>query len=104
MLLQKIKDLAASYATENIAVRRHLHANPELSYLEFNTSRFLQEKLNSMGIPFQVKATTGIVALIEGNNPSSRIIALRGDMDALPIDEENEVPYKSKNKGVMHAC
>ena len=104
MLLQKIKNLAAGYATENIAVRRHLHANPELSYEEFNTSKFLQEKLTSMCIPFQVKATTGIVALIEGRNPTSRVIALRGDMDALPIDEENEVPYKSTNKGVMHAC
>ena len=104
MLLQKIKNLAASYATENIAVRQHLHANPELSYEEFNTSQFLQDKLKSMGIPFEVKATTGIVALIEGKNPTSRIIALRGDMDALPIDEENEVPYKSKNQGVMHAC
>jgi len=104
MLLQKIKNLAAEYATENIAVRRHLHANPELSYEEFNTSRYLQEKLTAMDIPFEVKATTGIVALIEGKNPTSRTIALRGDMDALPIDEENEVPYKSKNQGVMHAC
>ncbi len=104
MLLQKIKNLAAEYATENIAVRQYLHANPELSYEEFNTSRFLQDKLKSMGIPFEVMATTGIVALIEGKNPASRTIALRGDMDALPIDEENEVPYKSKNQGVMHAC
>ena len=57
-----------------------------------------------MGIPFDIKATTGIVALIKGNNPASRVIALRGDMDALPIEEENEVPYKSLNQGVMHAC
>ena len=104
MLIQKIKGLAAEYATENIAVRQYLHANPELSYEEFNTSKFLQDKLKSMGIPFEVMATTGIVALIEGKDPTRRIIALRGDMDALPIDEENEVPYKSKNQGVMHAC
>ena len=104
MLLEKIQPLATQYAAEFVAVRRHLHANPELSYKEFNTSLFLQEKLTEMGIPFEIKATTGIVALIKGNNPASRVIALRGDMDALPIEEENEVPYKSLNQGVMHAC
>jgi len=104
MLLEKIQSLATQYAAEFVAVRRHLHANPELSYKEFNTSLFLQEKLTEMGIPFDIKATTGIVALIKGNNPASRVIALRGDMDALPIEEENEVPYKSLNQGVMHAC
>ena len=104
MLLKKIQSLATQYAAEFVAVRRHLHANPELSYQEFNTSFFLQDKLTAMGIPFEIKATTGIVALIKGNNPESRVIALRGDMDALPIEEENEVPYKSLNNGVMHAC
>ena len=104
MLLEKIKLLAAQYAQEFVAVRRHLHANPELSYKEFNTSIFLQEKLTAINIPFEIKATTGIVALIKGNNPTSRVIALRGDMDALPIEEENEVSYKSLNEGVMHAC
>ena len=104
MLLQKIKQLAAHYAPESIAIRRHIHANPELSYQEFNTSKFVQDKLTEIGIPFEVKATTGVVGLIKGKNPDSRIIALRADMDALPIDEENEVTYKSKNKGVMHAC
>ncbi|MFP5041320.1 M20 metallopeptidase family protein [Parasediminibacterium sp. JCM 36343] len=104
MLLQKIKELATAFAPECIAIRQHLHANPELSYKEFNTSSFLQEKLTALGIPFEVKATTGIVALIKGKNPESRVIALRGDMDALPILEENNVPYKSQNIGVMHAC
>jgi len=104
MLLSKIQSLATQYAAEFVAVRRHLHANPELSYQEFNTSLFLQDKLTAMGIPFEIKATTGIVALIKGNHPESRVIALRGDMDALPIDEENDVPYKSLNNGVMHAC
>ncbi len=104
MLLSKIQSLATQYAAEFVDVRRHLHANPELSYQEFNTSLFLQDKLTAMGIPFEIKATTGIVALIKGNNPESRVIALRGDMDALPIDEENDVPYKSLNSGVMHAC
>ena len=104
MLLQKIKQLAADYAPESVAIRRHIHANPELSYQEFNTSQFVQDKLTEIGIPFEVKATTGILGLIKGKNPDSRIIALRADMDALPIDEENEVPYKSRNQGVMHAC
>ena len=93
-MLSKIKQLTTQYAQEFIEVRHHLHANPELSYKEFNTSKFIQNKLTEFGIEFQVMATTGVVAIIEGNNPSSRIIALRADMDALPILEENNVPYK----------
>jgi len=99
-----IKALAKKYAAEFIEVRRHLHANPELSYQEFETSNFIQSKLKELGIPFEIKAGTGVVGLIKGKNPGSRIIALRADMDALPIREENDVPYKSKNEGVMHAC
>ena len=104
MLDQKIKGLAKQYADEFIEVRHHLHANPELSYKEFKTSKFVQSKLTSFGIAFEVIATTGIVGIIKGKNPDSRVIALRADMDALPIQEENEVEYKSKNPGVMHAC
>lgn len=104
MLQQKIKDLAHQYAAEFISVRQHLHAHPELSYQEFETSKYVQEKLRSFGIPFEVKATTGVLGIIKGKNPDSRVIALRADMDALPITEENEVAYKSKNPGVMHAC
>jgi amidohydrolase len=100
----RIKKLAQQYASEFIDIRRHLHAHPELSYQEFETSKFVQGKLTEFGIPFEVKATTGVVGLIKGKNPSSRIIALRADMDALPIKEENDIPYKSKNEGVMHAC
>ncbi|MCX6317361.1 MAG: M20 family metallopeptidase [Bacteroidetes bacterium] len=101
---ERIKALAKQYAPEFIEIRHHLHAHPELSYQEFETSRFVQNKLTEFGIPFQVMATTGVVGLIKGKNPDKRIIALRADMDALPIKEENEVPYKSKNEGVMHAC
>ena len=72
--------------------------------MEYNTSKFIQEKLTSWNIPFEIKATTGVIGLIKGKNPDSRIVALRADMDALPIVEENDVPYKSKNHGVMHAC
>jgi hippurate hydrolase len=104
MLQQKIKNLAHQYAAEFISVRQHLHANPELSYQEFETSKYVQEKLRSFGISFEVKATTGVQGIIKGKNPDSRVIALRADMDALPITEENEVAYKSKNPGVMHAC
>ncbi len=104
MLKEKIRACAQDYATEMIAVRQHLHAHPELSYQEFATSAFVQSKLQEWGIPFEIKATTGIVGLIKGKNPESRVIALRADMDALPIAEENDVPYKSQNSGVMHAC
>src|SRR5476649_103802 len=104
MLEEKIKALAKSYSAEFISVRRHLHAHPELSYKEFETSKFVQSKLASFGISFEVKATTGVVGIIEGKNPGSRVIALRADMDALPIQEENETGYRSQNAGVMHAC
>jgi hippurate hydrolase len=104
MLLEKIKSLAAAGQEENIEIRRHLHANPELSYQEFETCKYVQAQLTKIGIPFSVIATTGVLGIIEGKNPSKRVIALRADMDALPIVEENEVDYKSKNQGVMHAC
>ena len=101
---QSIQQLANKYAAEFIDIRHQLHANPELSYQEFETSAFIQKKLTEFGIPFEVKATTGVVGLIKGKNPDKKITALRADMDALPIIEENEVSYKSKNIGVMHAC
>ncbi len=104
MLNEKIKLLAKQYAPETIAIRRHLHTHPELSYLEFKTTEYVQAQLTQLGISFESKAGTGILGIIEGKNPASRVIALRADMDALPILEENEVPYKSINNGVMHAC
>ncbi|RYZ54270.1 MAG: amidohydrolase [Chitinophagaceae bacterium] len=85
-------------------VRRHLHTHPELSYQEFETSKFVQQKLAEYNIPYETKATTGVIGIIEGRNPSAKTIALRADMDALPITEENDLPYKSQNPGVMHAC
>lgn len=104
MLKEKIHQLAKQYAPETIDIRRHLHAHPELSYQEFQTSALVQDKLKGLGIPFNVKAATGVVGIIEGKNPGKRVIALRADMDALPIREENAIPYKSQNDGVMHAC
>ena len=103
-LQQQIKDLAKQLAPELIEVRRYLHAHPELSYKEFKTSAYIQQKLTTLNIPFEVKATTGVIGLIKGKNPDKRVVALRGDMDALPITEENDVSYKSVNPGIMHAC
>jgi amidohydrolase len=103
-LLTKIKSLSKEYKDEFIEIRRHIHSNPELSYHEFETSKFIQDKLTEWGIPFEVKATTGVVGLIKGRNPDSKVTALRADIDALPITEENNVNYKSNNPGVMHAC
>lgn len=104
MIKQRIQQLAKKYAAEFIDIRHQIHANPELSYQEFETSAFVQKKLTEFGILFQVMATTGVVGLIQGKNPGKKITALRADMDALPITEENDIPYKSKNTGVMHAC
>jgi hippurate hydrolase len=104
MLKEEIKRLAKQYAQEFIEIRHHLHANPELSYEEYETSKFIQGKLQEFGIPFEIKATTGVVGLIEGKNPGKKVIALRADMDALPITEENNIPYKSTKAGLMHAC
>ncbi|MCE2675557.1 MAG: M20 family metallopeptidase [Sediminibacterium sp.] len=104
MLLEKIKSLAKQHQAENVSIRRHLHANPELSYQEFETSKYVQAQLKAIGIPFTVIATTGVLGIIEGKNPSKRIVALRADMDALPIIEENKVDYISTKEGVMHAC
>lgn len=103
-LQKQIKDLAKQYAPEFIEVRHFLHAHPELSYKEFDTSAYIQQQLSALNIPFEVKATTGVIGLIKGKNPNKRIVALRGDMDALPITEQNDVPYKSTRPGIMHAC
>lgn len=104
MLKDTIKQLARQYAPDFISIRHHLHAHPELSYQEFETSRYVRQQLTELGIPFKVMAETGVVGLIEGKNPGKRMIALRADMDALPIKEENDISYKSQREGVMHAC
>jgi hippurate hydrolase len=104
MLKKKIQTLSEKYFDEFVQIRRHLHAHPELSYKEFETSKFVQQKLKEFGIKYTVIATTGVVGIIKGKNPTKKIIALRADMDALPITEKNEAEYRSKNEGVMHAC
>jgi amidohydrolase len=102
--VDKIKQLAQAYAPDTVQVRRHIHANPELSFEEYNTSAYVKEVLASYNIAAETMAETGLVALIKGENPESKVISLRADLDALPIVEANEVAYKSKNEGVMHAC
>ena len=103
-LIEKIKEIAQKNTLEVIGNRHHLHQNPELSYHEVETQAYVLAQLNSMGIQAERIANTGLIAMIEGRNPTKRVIALRADMDALPIFEANNVPYKSKREGVMHAC
>ena len=83
----------------------HLHAHPELSFQEFETARFIENELTKMRIPFCANiGGTGILGKIEGRNPLKKVIALRADMDALPVCEAVDIPFKSTNENVMHAC
>jgi len=100
----KIQALSNNIFDQVVGYRQHLHSNPELSFKEFETSAFIKKLLTDWGIPFSDMANTGVVGVIKGDLPSDKIIALRADMDALPILEANEKPYASKNAGVMHAC
>ena len=102
---EKIQQLAQQYHADTVAHRRHLHAHPELSFEEIETGKFVSAQLAALGIEHEHGiAENGVVALVKGKNPRKRTIALRADMDALPILEANIVPYKSQNDGVMHAC
>lgn len=104
MLQTEIKELAKQIHSETIANRRHLHANPELSFEEFNTASFIKNKLDELGIPWKSMANTGVIGLLKGNLESDKVIALRADMDALPIQEIEGRSYGSSKPGVMHAC
>ncbi len=104
-LLQSVKHLAEARFTETVQIRRHLHQYPELSFNEHKTAAYIAQQLNAMGIEVKDRLVeTGLVATIEGTKPGGKVVALRADIDALPIVEANEVSYKSKNQGVMHAC
>lgn len=100
----EIQRLAKEFFSETVQLRRHLHQYPELSFEEYNTSAFVKSTLEEIDIPYQSMANTGVVGLIEGDLPSNKVIALRADMDALPITEVEGRSYGSKNSGVMHAC
>ncbi len=102
MTVEDIKLMASSMESELVEIRRHLHAHPELSYCEKETSAFISKKLTSYGITHETDiGGHGVVAEI---GEGEEMIALRADMDALPIQEKNEVAYKSRNNGIMHAC
>ena len=104
-LLTSVQQKSVSLAKEVVTWRRYLHANPELSYKEFNTAKFVANTLREIGLtPREGVAETGLVVMIEGKNPSKKVVALRADLDALPITEENKIEYKSQNAGIMHAC
>ncbi len=103
-LVKKVKALSEEYFEEILSIRRHIHSHPELSFKEYNTAEFIEKKLSDFGIKnTQRIGTTGVTFCLEGKE-KGRTIALRADIDALPILEENDVPYRSKNEGVMHAC
>lgn len=104
-MIDLIRKKAAEYFPEVQAIRHHIHANPELSFEEYNTAAYISKQLTQWGISHQTGvAGTGVIALIEGRSPSKKCVALRADMDALPIQEANDTSYRSTNNGVMHAC
>jgi amidohydrolase len=104
-LKDKIAGLAEKYFPEITEIRKHLHSKPELSFQEFNTSEFIANQLTALNIPFKKGfVKTGILAKLEAKNPGKKCIAIRADMDALPVEEKNEVSYRSLNPGIMHAC
>jgi amidohydrolase len=104
-LIDQIRALAETHYADVLAMRRHLHMHPELSYQEVETASFVAAQLKGLGLEVQTGiGGHGITAFIKGKNPDSRLVALRADMDALPIREQNEVSYKSKHEGIMHAC
>lgn len=103
-LLESFKRKAQEIAEVIVSHRRHLHINPELSFQEHNTANYIQDILTALGIPFKSGvAGTGIVAEIKTGRPG-KLVALRADMDALPITEKDGRAYGSRNPGVMHAC
>lgn len=102
-IIDKIKVKARTYFQSVKEIRRHLHMHPELSFSEKETARFIVQKLDEIGVPYTENVGGfGVVAYIHGKNTAC--IALRADMDALPIQETNEVVYKSTHDGIMHAC
>jgi len=105
MLLHRIKQLAKDFHRDTISCRRYLHQHPELSFQEKKTGKYIASQLKKIGVPYKHGiAENGVVAIIKGKQKNSKILALRADIDALPIQETNEVAYRSKNKGIMHAC
>lgn len=104
LVLNEINEKLVSQHQEVVQWRRHLHQHPELSFQETKTAQFIKEKLLSFGLDVKTNiGGNGLIGILEGNQPG-KTIALRADFDALPIQDEKDVPYKSQNPGVMHAC
>ncbi|CAM5223237.1 Amidohydrolase OS=Ureibacillus acetophenoni OX=614649 GN=SAMN05877842_1203 PE=4 SV=1 [Ureibacillus acetophenoni] len=104
MINEKIKEGIQEYSDELIAIRRKLHSEPELSWEEYETTEFVSSYLTNLGIEHRKTKPTGVIAEIKGGKPG-QTVALRADMDALPVEELNiDLPYASKEKGKMHAC
>jgi amidohydrolase len=99
-----IKEKVKASFDEIVRVRRHLHENPELSFREHGTSAFIAGRLGHYGIEFRTVADTGLVARIPGRKGNGRTIALRAELDALPVQEETGLPFSSSRPGIMHAC
>ncbi|MEX1054487.1 MAG: amidohydrolase [Rhodothermales bacterium] len=103
-MIDRIKELNDGMFGEVVTMRRRLHANPELAYEEFETSRLVADRLKALGLDVKTGvARTGVVATLKGSHPGPTV-ALRADMDALPIVEENDFEFRSRNNGKMHAC
>jgi len=104
-MLSQIKDIAAPLASRLIEIRRHLHSNPELSGQEYKTAAYVAGVLSSYGLHVQeLVGKTGVIATLEGTGDDSRLLAIRTDMDGLPIQERTSLDYASQQSGIMHAC
>ncbi len=101
--MEKYKEIDNSLIEEVIKIRRHLHQYPEISEKEYETSNYIKSYLDKIGIESKIIGETGVVATLI-NNLNYPTIALRAEIDVLPIEEKNSFEYKSKSKGVMHAC
>lgn len=100
---KSIRDMAWELKDYTVNLRRHFHMFPEPAMEEFQTAERVKKELDGMGISYETVAGTGIVAVIEGKN-KGRVVALRGDMDALELTDDKDVPYKSRKEGLCHAC
>lgn len=104
-LINIIKEKVTRYHNDTVAHYKHLHQYPELSFQEENTAAYVELQLKELGVDYRKNiGGFGLLAWIKGDNESSRTVALRADMDALPIVEQNDISFISKNEGVMHAC
>ena len=103
---KKILELTNNYVPYMIETRRYLHQHPEVSYKEFETTKFIKNELDKLGIPFESPLETGCVGILKGGKNTDKVIALRADIDALPMDEEGEAKadFISQNAGVAHCC